>query len=93
MYASRVTGYNFKIKIVYLSLKIVFVKLKANRVEYDEILHHDAAAFHMGLHCLLGVGLTNSADPDKMPHLTAFYLGLHCLPKYLFIDIQYEVKR
>ena len=23
--------------------------------------------------------LTNSVDPDEMPHYTAFHLGLHCL--------------
>ena len=26
---------------------------------------------------------TNSADPDKMPHIATFYLGLHC---YTFIS-------
>ena len=29
--------------------------------------------------------LTNSADPDEMPHYAAFQLGLLCLPKYLFM--------
>ena len=28
--------------------------------------------------------LTNSADPDEMPHNVAFHLGLCCLPKYPF---------
>ena len=28
--------------------------------------------------------LTNSVDPDEMPHYVAFHLGLHCLQKYLF---------
>ena len=37
-----------KIRIVFLSLKIVFVL--ANSVDPDEMLHH--AAFHLGLHCL-----------------------------------------
>ena len=26
--------------------------------------------------------LTNSVDPDEMPHHVAFHLGLHCLSKY-----------
>ena len=26
--------------------------------------------------------LTNSTDPDEMPHNAAFYLDLRCLPKY-----------
>ena len=26
--------------------------------------------------------LTNSTDPDKMPHKAAFNLVLRCLPKY-----------
>ena len=30
--------------------------------------------------------LTNSVDPDEMPHYAAFYLGLHCLLKYLLRD-------
>ena len=29
--------------------------------------------------------LTNSADPDEMPHHAAFHLGLHCLQKCLFM--------
>ena len=33
--------------------------------------------------------LTNSADPDKMPHHAAFYLGLHWLSKYLFRGFEY----
>ena len=41
-------GYNFQIKIVFLSLKIVFVF--ANGVDPDEMPHY--AAFHLGLHCL-----------------------------------------
>ena len=28
---------------------------------------------------------TNSADPDKMPHIAAFYLGLHCLSDLIII--------
>ena len=26
--------------------------------------------------------VTNSVDPDEMPHYAAFHLGLHCLPEY-----------
>ena len=33
--------------------------------------------------------LTNSVDPDEMPHYVAFHLGLHCLQKYLFGDSLY----
>ena len=29
--------------------------------------------------------LTDSADPDEMPHYAAFHLGLHCLSKYSFM--------
>ena len=46
-YILRVTGYNFQIKIVFLSLKIVFVLV--NRIDLDEMSHF--AAFHMCLHC------------------------------------------
>ena len=34
--------------------------------------------------------LTNSADPDEMPHYAAFHLGLHCLRMYIFTGIQNE---
>ena len=44
-----VTGYNFQIKIVFLSLKMDFVK--ANSTDPDEMQHH--VAFHQDLHCLL----------------------------------------
>ena len=30
------------------------------------------------------ITLTNSIDPDEMPHYAAFHLGLHCLQKYRF---------
>ena len=33
--------------------------------------------------------LTNSVDPDEMPHYAAFHLGLHCLSKYPFRGLQY----
>ena len=33
--------------------------------------------------------LTNSVDPDEMPHYAAFHLGLHCLPKYPFRGFLY----
>ena len=36
--------------------------------------------------------LTNSVDPDEMPHYTAFHLGLHCLPKYMF-RVYYSIHR
>ena len=39
-----VTGYNFKMKNVFLSLKIIFVV--ANSVDSDEMPHY--AAFHLG---------------------------------------------
>ena len=29
--------------------------------------------------------LTNSEDPDEMPHDVAFHLGLHCLLLYLLL--------
>ena len=32
----------------------------------------------------IGFVLTNSADPDEMPHFVAFHQRLHCLPKYPF---------
>ena len=43
MYISRVTGYNFQMKIVFLSLKIVLVLV--NSVDYGEMSHY--AAFHL----------------------------------------------
>ena len=43
-----VMGYNFHIKNLFLSLKIVFVI--ANSVDPDEMPHY--TAFHLGLHCL-----------------------------------------
>ena len=45
---SIVYGYNFQIKIEFLSLKVVFVL--ANSVDPDEMLHY--AANHLGLHFL-----------------------------------------
>ena len=45
---SIVYGHNFQIKIVFLSLKIVFVL--ANSVDPDKMLHYEA--FDFGLHCL-----------------------------------------
>ena len=33
--------------------------------------------------------LTNSVDPDEMPHYAAFHLGLHCMPKYPFRGFLY----
>ena len=32
--------------------------------------------------------ITNSLDPDEMPHTAAFHLGLHCLPKYLYMILR-----
>ena len=43
-----VTGYHFQVKIVFLSLKIVFGL--ANSVDPDEMPHN--VAFHPDLHCL-----------------------------------------
>ena len=44
-----VTGYNLQInKIVFLSLKIVFVL--ANSVDLDEVQHYEA--FYLNLYCL-----------------------------------------
>ena len=45
----RVTGYNFKINIIFLSLEIYFVS--ANGANPDEMLHY--VTFQRGLHCLL----------------------------------------
>ena len=33
--------------------------------------------------------LTNSVDPDEMPHCVAFHLDLHCLSKYRFRGLKY----
>ena len=30
------------------------------------------------------IPLTNTVDPDQMPHDVASDMGLHCLPKYPF---------
>ena len=36
------------------------------------------------------VQLTNSVDPDEIPHYAAFHLGLHCLPsRHLEVTIKY----
>ena len=43
-----VTGYNFQIKSVFISLKIFF--FLANSVDPDEMPH--CATFHLGRHCL-----------------------------------------
>ena len=32
--------------------------------------------------------LTNSADPDEIPHNAAFHLGFHCLINYPFRGFQ-----
>ena len=48
MYVSRDYRLYFPIKIIFLSLKIVFVI--AYSVDPDEMLHN--AAFNLGLHCL-----------------------------------------
>ena len=45
----RVTGYNFK-KMLYFSLKIVFVSKFASSADPDEMPHY--VALHLGLHCL-----------------------------------------
>ena len=47
-----VTGYNFQVIIVFLSLKIVFGL--ANSVDPDEMRHNynNNVAFHPDLHCL-----------------------------------------
>ena len=34
--------------------------------------------------------ITNSVNPDEMPHFVAFHQGFHCLPAYLFSGFQYE---
>ena len=34
--------------------------------------------------------LTNSAEPDEMPHDAAFHLCLHCLQKYPFRGFPYK---
>ena len=44
----EVTGYNFQIKIVFFSPKIIFVS--ANSLDPDEMSHN--ATFHQGLHRL-----------------------------------------
>ena len=33
--------------------------------------------------------LTNSVDPDEMPHFMAFHLGLLCLLKHPLMGLQY----
>ena len=33
--------------------------------------------------------LTNSADPDEMPHFRTFHLGLHCLSMFTLRSLQY----
>ena len=44
----------------------------------------------MNLGCLeIFLTLTNSVDPDEMPHYGAFHLGLHCLLKYPFKGFPY----
>ena len=48
LYISRGDRLEFPNKIVFHSLKIVFVL--ANSVDLDEMPHY--AAFHLGLHCL-----------------------------------------
>ena len=45
-----VTGYNFQIKSLFLSLKIVFALKQIASVKPDEMPHY--AVFHLGLHCL-----------------------------------------
>ena len=37
--------------------------------------------------------LTNSVDPDEMPHHAAFHLGLHCMlfPEYKGLIYSYRV--
>ena len=47
-------GYNFHIKCIFLSLKIVF--LIANSVDPDEILHYTAFHLGLGLRCLPNIG-------------------------------------
>ena len=32
----------------------------------------------------IGFDLSNSADPDELPHYATFHLDLRCLPKYPF---------
>ena len=45
----EITGYNFKIIFLFLSLKIIVFVL-ANSVDLNEMPHD--VAFHLGLHCL-----------------------------------------
>ena len=49
---------SFQNKILFLSLKIVFVL--ANSVDPDEMPHSNA--FHLGLHCLLQCHSTHLGD-------------------------------
>ena len=38
---------------------------------------------------ILTGSLTNSTDPDEMPHSATFHMGLHCLPKCLFAGFDF----
>ena len=35
--------------------------------------------FSFLLHFFIEISVSNSADPDQMPHLAASEMGLHCL--------------
>ena len=75
----KVTSYNFQIKIVFLSLKIVFVS--ANSEDPDEMPHN--VAFHLGLHCLpaqsthLGVARL-SIQWAKDPNKAQYFMQILC---------------
>ena len=35
--------------------------------------------------------ITNSEDPDEMPHYATFHMGLHCLKKYTKYTLKQRV--
>ena len=67
------TGYNFQIKIAFLSLKMVLVL--ANNGDHGEMPHH--AAFHLGLHCLPKCEFRSHLyRKGQMQKLLSFYMRI-----------------
>ena len=58
-------------------------------IEYS-VLYYNGLPVKLSMYLKFVFTLTNSADPDEVPHKAAFNLGLHCLLKYRFINIKNE---
>ena len=70
---------------VSMEFPIYFDTVKSGwSIVYIEGSHIIISKKNIFLSLKINFALSNSVNPDEMPHHAAFSLGLHCLPKHPF---------